>query len=71
MNSSPALTQKQYEMRLQAVMLCGKNMGPHDYMPISWVRDEKTEHVTHLMCRVCFVRLNMKTLYNEFPEVSI
>lgn len=73
MNLNPAATEKEYKRRMDAIMLCGRNMGPHDYIPISWIKDEatRTDHVTNLMCRVCFNRVNMKTLYTTFPEVTI
>ena len=70
-SSSRQLDQKEYERRLDAVKVCGANRGPHQYIPMAWLRTESTEHVTHMMCRICFTRVNVQTLYNEFSEAKI
>ena len=69
--NTPAANQKEMERRIESVTLCGKNRGPHDYIPIAWVRSENSESVSTLMCRVCFCRVQFKTLYENFPEVRI
>jgi hypothetical protein len=68
---SPALTQKEYEDRIKKVRLCGANMGPHDYIPTEWNKTATSERVTHVMCRVCFTRVNMQLLYEHFPEAKV
>lgn len=65
------MNQKEYERRIDAVAVCGKNRGPHDYIPISWLRTETSEHVTKLMCRICFNQVGIQTLMHEYPDVSI
>jgi len=72
MNSNtPANDKLEYDRRKQAVMLCGRNMGPHAYIPMSWIRTDTSEHVAHLLCTVCFTRVNVETLYKHFPEAKI
>jgi hypothetical protein len=72
MNSNtPALDQKTYERKIDAIKVCGANRGPHDYIPISWSKTGTAEHVTQLMCRVCFTRVHIKTLYNQFTEATV
>ena len=67
----PRITQKQYERKLHEIEKCGKNMGPHDYIPVAWYIGKEEKAVTHFMCRVCFVRVSMKTLTSQFGEVKI
>ncbi len=71
MNSSPAMTQKEYEKKIDAIKVCGANRGPHDYIPITWMKTSTAENVTHLMCRVCFTRVDIGTLRTNFPEATI
>jgi hypothetical protein len=79
MNSSPAMTQKEYERRVDAIKVCGANRGPHDYIPIEWVEQNEVtqvspltrKRVTLMMCRVCFVRVTIKTLHDQFYEVKM
>jgi hypothetical protein len=66
-----ALNQKEYDRKFDAVKVCGSNRGPHDYIPIRWERGETAEQVTHLMCRICFVRVSIKTLVENFPEATL
>ncbi len=68
---SPALTEKQYRQKLDAIEKCGANRGPHDYIPMAWMRTETSEHVTHLLCRTCFVRVNVQTLFEHYHEVKL
>lgn len=68
---SPALNQKEYERKIDAVTKCGANRGPHDYMPIAWAHNDSEKAVTHLMCRVCFCRVEMELLFKHFPMLEI
>lgn len=65
------MSQKEYERRIDQVKKCGENRGPHDYIPVGFSRDEHTELATMLLCRVCFNRVSMKTLYENFTEFTI
>lgn len=49
---------------------CGKNMGPHDYIPIEFSKTATAERVTRLMCRVCFCNVAVMTLLENYPEVK-
>lgn len=70
---SPLLNQKDYEKKIDAIQLCGKNRGPHDYLPIAWnyTKDPEAKYVTALLCRVCFNRIKMTTIIENFEEVKI
>lgn len=65
------MNQRDWDKKLEGVSTCGRNRGPHHYIPISWTHTENTKSVTYLMCRVCFARVSMRTLVANFPEVKI
>ena len=67
---NPAYDEAEARKKRESVELCGKNRGPHDYMPIEWVRVESAERVTRLMCRVCFCNVSTATLLLNYPEVN-
>jgi len=64
------MSQKQFDRKIDEITLCGKNRGPHDYIPMSWIKSATSEHVSHLLCRICFTRINVQTLTQLFPEVG-
>ena len=68
---TPAANQKEYERKIETVTLCGKNRGPHDYIPVAWSNKEGQEWVTMFMCRVCFTRVSNKTLIDNFDEAKL
>jgi hypothetical protein len=72
MSLTPAQDALDVRRKIEKVEKCGKNMGPHDYIPISWRNDPETmtEHVTRFMCRVCFVNIAIKELIERYPEVK-
>lgn len=65
------MSQQEYERRIDNIKKCGANRGPHDYIPIVFRRDETMEMVSMLMCRVCFNRVSMETLYQNFIEMKV
>jgi hypothetical protein len=69
MNSQ--MTEKEFKQRKDAIEVCGKNRGPHDYIPVSWVRSATADHVTKMICRICFTHVHMKTLYENYPEATL
>jgi hypothetical protein len=73
MNSyTPAADQKELQRKLDAINKCGKNMGPHDYIPIEWQNvEDGLRQVTKLMCRVCFVYVKCDTLMKMHGEVKL
>lgn len=74
---TPAYDQIEWQKKLDAINKCGKNFGPHDYIPIEWLRwDNKDEElsrkaVTKLMCRTCFVYVEVETLMKMYGEVKL
>jgi len=65
------MTQKEYDEKVDKIKVCGVNRGPHKYIPVSWSKTDTAEHVEHIMCMVCFTRVNTKLLFKEFPEAKI
>lgn len=70
MSLTPALDEAKAKKIREAIELCGKNRGPHDYIPIQWSTSYNFKEVTVLLCRVCFSRINIKTLLKNYPDVS-
>ena len=70
MSLTPAYDAAKIRERKEAVELCGKNRGPHDYMPISWTMTATSKHVTRMMCRICFSHVAISHLMENVPEVS-
>jgi hypothetical protein len=68
---NPGQAQKEYDKKVDAVKVCGANRGPHDYIITAWKVTDTARHATHLLCRVCFTRVNVSTLYENFPEATI
>lgn len=68
---STMLTREDYDKMIDKVTLCGRNRGPHDYIPIRKVTEQKMENVTMLMCRVCFSRVSMDLLMEHFDEIKL
>ena len=77
MNLHPARDEIAARKIREAIELCGKNRGPHDYMPIEWMITSATEltpemkRVTKLLCRVCFCNVSTSTLIATYADVSV
>lgn len=71
MSLTPAHDERVAREKREAVELCGKNRGPHDYIPIEWLKSETHERVTRLFCRVCFKNVAMSSLLENYPEIKI
>ncbi len=54
----------------EAIELCGKNRGPHDYVPIEWKTSGDFKRVTRMLCRICFCNVTTETLLLMYREVS-
>lgn len=65
------ISELEYKRRIDMIKVCGVNRGPHCYIPVAWVQVETQKHVETLMCTVCFQRVNMTTLYSNFPEAKV
>lgn len=68
---STMLTREDYDKMIDKIMLCGRNRGPHDYIPMSWDKQKDYEAVSMVMCRVCLNRVSVKTLAEHFPEIKL
>ena len=74
---TPALDEKARKARKDNVELCGKNRGPHDYIPIEWqtVSDAKntisTKKVLRMMCRTCFTHVEVGMLVNGYMAAKL
>jgi hypothetical protein len=55
----------------ESVELCGKNRGPHDYIPIEWNKTETAERVTRLFCRICFSHVSVASLLEAYKDYEI
>lgn len=71
----PARDEAEARKKRQTIELCGKNRGPHDYIPIEWFyikNDEGMEfkRVSRFLCRVCFCNVNTTTLLKMYDDVS-
>jgi hypothetical protein len=70
MSLTPARDEAELRKIKEAVELCGKNRGPHDYIPIEWLNNGEFKRLTRLMCRICFKNVAVSTLLSNYPEVS-
>ncbi len=70
-SNNPGLNQKEYDRRMDMLKKCGENRGPHDYIPVSWTKTISSEHIPQMMCRVCFTRVSINTLIENFPEAKL
>ena len=71
MSLTPAYDENEARKKREAVELCGKNRGAHDYIPIEWNKTPTAERVTRLLCRVCFSHVAMMTLLENYSEVKL
>lgn len=70
MSLSPAHDERLMRTKKESVELCGKNRGPHDYIPIQWITNKEVKSVTRLMCRTCFKHVSVFHLLEHSDEVS-
>ena len=72
MSLTPAYDAQKLQQIKDAAELCGKNRGPHDFIPIEWWHDHETniKRVTRLICRICFANISMECLMKHYPDVS-
>lgn len=74
MSLTPAKDEIEARKLREAIELCGKNRGPHDYIPIEWmyVEDKGTKYrrATRFLCRICFNSVNTSTLLVSYKDVS-
>ena len=76
MSLTPAKDEAAAKRKREAIELCGKNRGPHDYIPIEWmyVPTEKPDlsfkRVTRLMCRTCFNNIAISVLISNYQTIT-
>ena len=75
MSLHPARDEAEARKKREEIELCGKNRGPHDYVPIEWfyIKDEKGieyKRVSRFLCRVCFKNVNSGTLVKMYKDIS-
>jgi hypothetical protein len=70
MSLTPALDEIEARKIREAIELCGKNRGPHDYIPIEKVTSGSVERVTRFLCRVCFNTVDTSTLVSMYKDLS-
>jgi hypothetical protein len=75
MSLTPALDEIEARRIREAIELCGKNRGPHDYVPIEWFssgQDNGPKHkrVTRFLCRICFCNVSTATLIANYKDLS-
>lgn len=74
MSLTPAKDHVEAQRKKDAIELCGKNRGPHNYMPIEWSitrGDIEKKRVTRLLCKICFANITVRTLLENYPDVSV
>jgi hypothetical protein len=71
MSLFPARDEKEARAKREAIELCGKNRGPHDYIAIEWLKTATSERVTRLMCRICFCHISMASLISNYDDLSV
>lgn len=70
MSLTPVHDERLVREKKEAVELCGKNRGPHDYIPIEWLKTATSERVTRLLCRICFKHISVFNILENSSEVS-
>jgi len=71
MSLHPARDEAEARKLRETIELCGKNRGPHDYIPIEMVKNGNINRVTRFLCRVCFNNVNTSTLIEMYTDVSV
>jgi len=75
MSLHPARDEMEARKLRETIELCGKNRGPHDYIPIEWFYTEKDgiqyKRVSRFLCRVCFANINTSTLIATYKDISV
>ena len=74
MSLHPARDEAEARKKREEIELCGKNRGPHDYIPIEYMYSEENgtryKRVTRFICRVCFNNVTTSTLLKMYKDVS-
>ena len=68
---TPAQDELEKKQKKDKVELCGKNRGPHDYIPIEWSITKTSKRVTRLLCRTCFVHVSVGEIVCNYSSASL
>ena len=75
MSLHPARDEADARRKRELIELCGKNRGPHDYIPIEHMyveeKEAKYKRATRFLCRVCFCNVRTSTLLKMYKDVSV
>ena len=63
-------TEKQLNWLAQAIGCPDETVNRHDYIPIAWQVTATARHLTEMMCRNCFHRINLEAVFKHVPLVS-
>jgi hypothetical protein len=47
---------------------CGRNGAPHNYEPIGWDVTKDTKRASHMMCKNCYMVINLEQLQQSLFE---
>jgi prephenate dehydratase len=70
MSLTPALDEIEARRIRETIELCGKNRGPHDYIPIENITTGTVTRTTRFLCRVCFNTVDTSTLISMYRDIS-
>ncbi len=70
MSLTPAQDEVEARRKREEIELCGKNRGPHDYIPIEWFISSNYKRATRLLCRTCFCNVAMNVIIENYPEIK-
>lgn len=70
---------QQLKEKKDAIELCGKNRGAHNYKVVAWTEDleqideknvRKVKQASRLLCTTCLCTVDMKTLLLLYRDLS-
>lgn len=71
MSLTPARDEAEAKKKRDAIEKCGKNGGPHDYIPIEFIStNQGIERATRFLCRVCFRTVRTSVLLELYDEIE-
>ena len=64
-----AYQERHLRLKREAIELCGKNRGPHDWIGIEWRENDGVRRLTRMMCRVCLANVSVGIMMNYGTEL--
>lgn len=75
MSLHPARDEAEARKKRDLIALCGRNRGPHDYIPIEYMyveeKETKYKRTTRFLCRVCFFNVRTSTLLQMYKDSNV